>query len=441
MRTLRACVSTVRRRDLGAAIILSAVLLRLAFCFLYAGVIDSFDVPPLEGASFSRAGTDGYIQIARTWYESGEYSFGQGAGPAHNRPPVQPLLLLIFGAWSAHRWLYVWFAGSALLSLGYLVLLRRLGASLKLPVAWSNLLLLSAGFHPYLIFISKTTTFIGAAAFLLVLIVLLFFTISRNLVVRSALCGLACGAGVLTHGSFQILPVVLVVAALCRREMKLRRRLASAMLIALACAAAVLPWTMRNYRHFHRIIPSATGAGFQYWVGDAAYFGHAFRGDSLFRERTGRDLRLALYSGTEDPADDAVLMALAREDVERNRLRVAERLAIGSLAFWAPWDTGRMKAVVSGALNYPLVLATLFLFFAGGIRRRLAYDHVVLGAVIFAFVSVFAFFTAYGSYFTMVMPLMLLLFVRLLSARGRVDAGPSVTLRESAESHRRNRSM
>jgi 4-amino-4-deoxy-L-arabinose transferase-like glycosyltransferase len=269
MRMLRICISTVRARDLKTPIILSAVILRLIFCFLYTGIIDSFNVPALEGATFAHAGEDGYVQIARTLYESGEYSFEKGTSPAHNRPPVQPFLMLIFGAWSTHGWLYVWFAGSALISLGYLVLLYRLGVLLKLPVAWSNLLLLSAGFHPYLIFISKTTTFINAATLVLVLSVLLFFAISRNLRVFSLLCGLACGVGVLTHGSFLILPAVLIVAVVCRKEMKLRRRFASAILIALGCAAAVLPWTIRNYRHFHRIIPSATGAGFQYWVGDA----------------------------------------------------------------------------------------------------------------------------------------------------------------------------
>lgn len=417
MRMLRTCISAFRHRDLKTPIILSAVMLRLVFCFLYTGVIDSFNVPALEGETFSSAGADGYIQIARTWYESGEYSFEKGTGPAHGRPPVQPFLMLIFGAWSTHGWLYVWFAGSALISLGYLALLYRLGASLKLSAAWSNLLLLSAGFHPYLIFISKSTTFINAATLVLMLSVLLFFAISRNLRVFSLLCGLACGVGVLTHGSFLILPAVMIVAVLCRREMKLRRRFASAILIAIACTAAVLPWTIRNHRHFHRIIPSATGAGFQYWVGDAAYFKNEFQGNSLFRERTGRDLRLVLYSGTMHPDDDAVLVALAKEHMKKDKVRLAKRLAIGYLAFWAPWDTGRMKSIVSGILNYPVVLATLFLFIAGTIRKRTAFDDLMLGAVIFSFVSIFAFFTAYGSYFNMLLPLVLLLLIRLASLR------------------------
>ncbi|MCX5753971.1 MAG: hypothetical protein NTW97_10095, partial [Candidatus Krumholzibacteria bacterium] len=362
MRMLRTCVSAFRDRDLKTPIIISAVILRLIFCFLYIGIVDSFNVPALEGATFAEAGADGYVQIARTLYESGEYSFEKGTGPAHGRPPVQPFLMLIFGAWSTHGWLYVWFAGSALISLGYLTLLYRLGASLNLPVRWSNLLMLSAGFHPYLIFISKTTTFVVAATLVLVLSVFLFFAIFRNLRVFSLLCGLACGLGVLTHGSFLILPPVLMVAVLCRRGMKLRRRFESAILIAIACAVAVLPWTIRNYRHFHRIIPSATGAGFQYWMGDAAYFRHEFQGGTVFRERTGRDLRVARYSRTIYADDDAVLVALAKEHMKKDKVHIAKRLAIGYFAFWAPWDRGREKSIVSGILNYPVVFVTLFLF-------------------------------------------------------------------------------
>jgi 4-amino-4-deoxy-L-arabinose transferase-like glycosyltransferase len=422
MSMLRKFISAFRARDLKTPIILSAVILRLVFCFLYTGIVDSFNVPALEGATFSHAGADGYIQIARTWYQSGEYSFEKGAGPAHGRPPVQPFLMLIFGAWSTHGWLYVWFVGSALINLGYLVLLYRLGALLRLPVAWSNLLLLSAGFHPYLIFIAKSTTFVNAATLVLALCVFLFFAIPRNFRIFSLLCGLACGIGVLTHGSFLILPAVLIFAVLCGREMKLRRRFASAILIAIACVAAVLPWTIRNYRHFHRIIPSATGAGLQYWIGDAAYFRTEFKGDSLFRERTGRGLRVLPYSRTMNADDDAVLVALAKEHIKKDKVHLAKRLAIGYLAFWAPWDTGRMKAVVSGMLNYPLVLATLFLFIGGAIRKRPAFEDLVLGAVIFSFVSIFAFFTAYGSYFNMLLPLVLLLLVRLASAGRRIEA-------------------
>jgi 4-amino-4-deoxy-L-arabinose transferase-like glycosyltransferase len=434
-------VSAVRARDLKTPIILSAVMLRLVFCFLFIGVVESFDVPPLEGETRERAGADGYIQIARTWYESGEYSFESGTGPAHGRPPVQPFLMLIFGAWSTHQWLYVWFAGSALINLGYLVVLHRLGALMRLPVAWNNLLLLSAGFHPYLVFISKSTTFINAATLVLAASVLLFFAIPRNFRVFSLLCGLVCGVGALTHGSFMILPAVLIAAVLARREMKLRRRFASAILIALACAAAVLPWTIRNYRHFHRIIPSATGAGLQYWIGDAAYFRTEFKGDSLFRERTGRDLRVMPYSRTMNAEDDAVLVGLAKEHMRRDPVHLAERLAIGYLAFWAPWDTGRMKALVSGILNYPLVLAALFLFCAGAIRKKLAFDHVALGAVIFSFVSVFAFFTAYGSYFAMLLPLLLLLMAKLAIARSSIGAGRPATIPESRGSRPRSRSI
>jgi hypothetical protein len=115
-------------------------------------------------------------------------------------------------------------------------------------------------------------------------------------------------------------------------------------------------------------------------------------------------------------------VALAKEHLKRNKVRLAKRLAIGYLAFWAPWDAGRMKSVVSGMLNYPVVLVTLFLFIAGAIRKRPAFDDLILGAVIFSFVSIFAFFTAYGSYFNMLLPLVLLLLIRLASTGRRIES-------------------
>jgi hypothetical protein len=100
-----------------------------------------------------------------------------------------------------------------------------------------------------------------------------------------------------------------------------------------------------------------------------------------------------------------------------------------------------MKALVSGILNYPLVLAALFLFCAGAIRKKLAFDHVALGAVIFSFVSVFAFFTAYGSYFAMLLPLLLLLMAKLAIARSSIGAGRPATIPESRGSRPRSRSI
>ncbi len=393
-------------------IIVAAVALRLLFGLLWMLFVN---VPPenvpVEGDTWEQAGADGYLQIARTLLISGEYAFAPGAPPVHNRPPLQVGLLLLFGAWWPGHWYIVWMLGSALLSLSMLVALRALARQMQLDDRGQRLVLLLAGFHPYMIFISKTTTFINAAAMLLVLAVLFVYRI-RQRPVRSALAaGFTMGAGALTHGTFLLLPLLAAPYVLSLRALGWRRRITAAVLVIAATLVVVAPWTLRNVRTFDSVIPVVTGNGYHYWKGEAVYFGGDYPMARVYETATGRKFEEKYY-GAVDPEADAVLWTLAKADMRAHPGRIPLRLLIGTWTFFAPTDGGPRKMLVSAVLNIPLVLLLLTLIWRR--RRSLTREQIALAALLLYIVEAFAFFVSWGSYFTMLLPIALLLFVSLL---------------------------
>lgn len=395
-------------------IIAAAVLVRLLFGLAWMLFVN---VPPenvpVSGDTWAQSGADGYLQIARTLLVSGEYAFEPGGPPVHNRPPLPVALLLVFGAWLPSHWFLVWMFGSALLSLAMLSALRALSRNLDFSPRAERVTLLLAGFHPYMIFISKTTTFINAAALLLVVVVLLVFRLRRAgrlLPQYAVLAGLAMGAGALTHGTFLLLPLLSVPYLLSLREHRLSRRVLAAALVAGAALLVVAPWTQRNQQTFGRAIPVVTGNGYHYWKGEAVYFGGDYPMAALYEEATGRRFEERYY-GAVDPEADAVLWDLAKKDMIAHPARIPLRLAVGTFSFLAPWDSSRAKAIVSGVLNIPLALALLALFIRAWRRRALTPEQLALMLLLLYVVEAFAFFVAWGSYFTMLLPLALLLLV------------------------------
>lgn len=412
-------LDTVDRLPAGR-IIAAAVLLRLVFGLFWMLAVNAPpENVPVADDSWYDAGADGYLQIARTLLVNGEYAFEPGGVPVHNRPPVQVLLMLVFGAWLPAHWYIVWMFGSALLSLLMLLIVRRLAQDLDISPRMQKLLLVLVGFHPYLVFITKTTTFINAAALLLVLVVWLTFRIPRKPLPYALSAGIAMGIGALTHGTFLLMPLLATPYILTRGEVRIGTRFTATALVVICTMAVVAPWTLRNYRTFDRVIPVVTGNGYHYWKGEAVYFGGDYPMADLYAEATGKQFEEKYY-GAVYPDADAVLWDLAAEDMVSRPHLIPMRFLIGTGAFFAPWDGGPKKAVASAILNVPLLLILLYLLFRRW--RSLNTSQVALILLLLYIVEAFAFFVSWGSYFTMILPLMLLLAVSLAEPFTRIPA-------------------
>jgi hypothetical protein len=381
-----------------------ALVLRLAACAVYM-LFDARGLVPLAGATFDAAGTDGYLQIARTLLDHGVFGFGPEL-PAHHRPPLTSLLML-GAAWDAQQWWLWWFALTSVMGVAVVWLGARIAQVLDWPARARNLLVLALALHPYLILPARTTTFLPVG---IVVVMLLLFAVARvqvrATIWRSVAVGAALALCLLTHASLLVLVPVAVLAVWSPSRTRVHH-LAVAMLTT---ALFVAPWTLRNAAAFHRFIPIADGAGFQYWKGEESAFANRDAGERAYLAHTGDSL-CVVHWGTESPRQDSLLWALGLRHAAADLPHLAQRVSVGAAMFWAPWEAGWAKALVCALLNLPLlVLASILL-----VRRppRDTLDTFAVGVVVLTWAG-FAFFAANTTYFPLVLPALLLLVTRRL---------------------------
>ena len=78
-------------------------------------------------------------------------------------------------------------------------------------------------------------------------------------------CGVAVGVGAFFRPTALLLPLAFGLASLGRPGMG--RQLRGALAIAAVAALTLIPWTIRNYADFHRLIPTRVGSGIVLWQG------------------------------------------------------------------------------------------------------------------------------------------------------------------------------
>ena len=75
-------------------------------------------------------------------------------------------------------------------------------------------------------------------------------------------------SGVLSGAAALVRPAMLLFLPLAVLWLVLRRRPAHAVALALAAAAVVAPWTLRNYRTYGRVVVIASEGGVTFWTGN-----------------------------------------------------------------------------------------------------------------------------------------------------------------------------
>jgi hypothetical protein len=385
-----------------------ALVLRLGMCAAYV-LLDARGLVPLASATFDAAGTDGYLQIARTLLDHGVFGFGPEL-PAHHRPPLTSLLMLA-AVWDAEQWWQWWFALTSVMGVAVVWLGASLAQMLDWPARTRNLLVLALVLHPYLVLPARTTTFLPVG---IVVAMLLLFAVARvqvrATIWRAVAVGAALALCLLTHASLLVLLPVAALAVWGASGRAPHTRVRHLALALLTTALLIAPWTLRNAATFHRFIPIADGAGYQYWKGEESAFANRDAGERTYSAHTGDSLRV-VHWGTESPRQDSLLWALGLRHAAADLPHLAQRVVIGAAMFWAPWEAGWAKALVCALLNLPLlILATILL-----IRRppRDTLDAFAVGMVVLLWAG-FAFFAANTTYFPLVLPALLLLVVRRL---------------------------
>jgi 4-amino-4-deoxy-L-arabinose transferase-like glycosyltransferase len=172
--------------------------------------------------------------------------------------------------------------------------------------------------------------------------------------------GIVLGLSSLTRPGILLLPLVLLIIALIAR----RRAWKGFVIVALAFAVTLLPWTLRNKRDLGKAIPTSTFVGGNLYMGNHLSTGGAYpmSSDSLFAD----DLRLKL-SGTTEVRRDSILRAEAIRIILANKKEVALLTVKKIPRLWLNLGYGRSPSKKSLG-----VAATHCLFIALGIYGFLA---------------------------------------------------------------------
>ena len=188
-----------------------------------------------------------YQTLALSIVENGEYSL-DGRTPTSLRPPLYPAAVAgVYAVFGSENRYAVW-GLQALLSLGTVVLVYRLGSELFSPRAG----LWAAGltcFYPswlgytYLLLSETLFTFLLCGACLAFVLGL-----RRGLLGAAACCGLLFAVAALTRSVVWLFPPVLGAFMLLAWPGNFGRRLAAAALMGAAFAVTLAPWTIRNTR-------------------------------------------------------------------------------------------------------------------------------------------------------------------------------------------------
>lgn len=380
-------------------LLIISFIIRIIICLGYYYFFNPFELKPILNENYQGLGTDGYFQIARTLWLSGEYAFEVGGAPVHSRPPLHPLLLMITSAWSEKYWFFYWFLVSSFLGTLSVYLVYQITHILNFSYQKSIFLTSLVAFHPYLLIISRSTTFVHLGTVLLLYAFYVYWKFQEK-PSKYMYLGFINGLCLLTHGTFQILPFAFSLFLLFKKKW------IYIVWTLLFTFLTVLPWSIRNYLTFHQPIFLVTGMGMQYWKGEESVFRNKVDiYQKVYQEHTGKTLKIA-YFCTINPNDDNILWNLGLKNIKENPWEAIQRFLYGIIIFLFPHETGWQKFLFTFLVNFPLyffIIKRLLKNSSWEIWQKeiLCYFILVLTA--------FAFFTPHAGYIVMFLPLISLL--------------------------------
>ncbi|HEV8190986.1 MAG TPA: glycosyltransferase family 39 protein [Ktedonobacterales bacterium] len=330
-----------------------------------------------------------YVQLARNLLQFGCYCFNGPGYPTTVRPPVYPLFLAgIFAPFGIHPLL-----GRLALSIvgaGTCVLVSVLAHDLFGRAAGITAGLIAATYPQLFIwdawlYSESLAIFLYAASCLAVMRVL-----RRPTAMRWVLVGALIGVTALTrpNGIYALLAVVAAVAlAVLTRKMRLRYAVASVGLLLVGTAAAMAPWTVRNYVVTGgAFVPISTGGGIVVAgsYNDDVYYGPRFLGewvnpldlqhvDAADRELLQSFPRGFACAGACEVARDQVDTRVAVKWATSHLDLMPQLLLMRTRQFWPPGSgpvEGGMPVARWYADTYPTIIIALALLGLFGLLCR-----------------------------------------------------------------------
>jgi hypothetical protein len=142
------------------------------------------------------------------------------------------------------------------------------------------------------------------------------------------LAGVFIGITNLCRATLLYFPAVLFLLLLFYRGALWRRRLFGVAALVLTMGLTMLPWTIRNYVHFHAIVPVAIGGGDVFWTGNYLPFDGEYR-----YEETQQKIEELVGNATLTERDQ-ILMAEAKKSIAAHPWRSAWLFTRKIFRYW-----------------------------------------------------------------------------------------------------------
>ncbi|NQT15252.1 MAG: hypothetical protein HQ582_21020 [Planctomycetes bacterium] len=353
----RAFVAQVLPQDISGAFWRGlAVSLALGFAYAYVAC-------PVLGrpTTFGGPGRDGYLELGASLARGDGFVFEPGGPPATHHPPLTPLLLAPITClpYPLQRPAVI-LLQSLLVGVTCSLIFHLASKAFSVRAAgYAAVILLT---YPWLFMRIKNPMafFIQLTATMLVVDLLgnelLRLSQRRSEAflkgwwVRACVLGVAAAAAILTHGTMLAsIPILLLALAIIGAVCRQRRTVYMAIVAGSVAVVVVAPWSYRNSKICHRFVPVATGAGLQYFYGNA----HWGLDGRVTREmpwtRLMRQERIVALTGVrENPSDalhywgwkDPDLDRQANQrmihDITSDPVRFQKKLALNAIEFYLP---------------------------------------------------------------------------------------------------------
>lgn len=238
-------------------IILLSFLLSLSYSFY-------FQIrPAVDAAAYDTIATN--LAEGRGYRENPELNIKDDYAIMRVGPLYELFLAVIYKIFG-HHYELVWVAQAAIhaasVLLVYLICLsvfREQGYKKKAAL-WAAAIF---GFYPDLIEISAMLMSETFYLFLFCLMLYLFFrSFNRDSAISVLLLGLATGLVILTRPPILFLIPIVIVYLYHRRKIRFIILFCSALFLVL------LPWTVRNYTVYHKIMPLSIAGAYNFWIGN-----------------------------------------------------------------------------------------------------------------------------------------------------------------------------
>ena len=167
------------------------------------------------------------------------------------------------------------------------------------------------------------------------------------------IAGLLMGLAALTRGIALMVPVLFFIAALCK--MNFFKAIRATVIFGLAMTAVLVPWTIRNYSLYHRLIPIAVTYGDSLWIGTYLPF------DGKYNYKETMELIEELTEGMDPIARNQAMIDEAKKNIAADPLQVGWLTVRKAFRYWwwvyeAP-PTGQPRTSTSFA---SLILKTVY---------------------------------------------------------------------------------